>query len=61
MGVGTPIIRAPQYIAEADYVVTESTYGDRLHNVKEKPNYAADLAPWGWGRSSGSGIPRCPQ
>ena len=40
----TPIIRAPQYIAEADYVVTESTYGDRLHNVKEKPNYAADLA-----------------
>ena len=25
-------------------MVTESTYGDRLHNVKEKPNYAADLA-----------------
>lgn len=40
----TPIIRAPQYITEADYVVTESTYGDRLHNVKEKPDYAADLA-----------------
>jgi len=40
----TPIIRAPQYISEADYVVTESTYGDRLHNVKEKPNYADDLA-----------------
>ena len=39
-----PIIRSPQPIAEADYVVTESTYGDRLHNVKEKPNYAADLA-----------------
>ena len=40
----TPIIRAPQLIAEADYVVTESTYGDRLHNVKEKPNYSAELA-----------------
>ena len=39
-----PIIRSPQPITEADYVVTESTYGDRLHNVKEKPNYAADLA-----------------
>ena len=39
-----PIIRSPQPIAEADYVVTESTYGDRLHNVKEKPNYADDLA-----------------
>ncbi len=39
-----PIIRSPQPITEADYVVTESTYGDRLHNVKEKPNYADDLA-----------------
>ena len=39
-----PIIRDPQYITEADYVVTESTYGDRLHSVKEKPSYAADLA-----------------
>ena len=40
----TPIIRSPQPITEADYVVTESTYGDRLHNVKEKPNYSAELA-----------------
>ena len=40
----TPLLRAPQYITEADYVVTESTYGDRLHNVKEKPNYSAELA-----------------
>ena len=39
-----PIIRDPQYITEADYVLTESTYGDRLHNVDEKPDYAADLA-----------------
>ena len=40
----TPLLRAPQCIPEADYVVTESTYGDRLHNVKEKPNYSAELA-----------------
>lgn len=26
-----PVIRDPQKISEADYVVTESTYGDRLH------------------------------
>ena len=40
----TPLLREPQFITEADYVVTESTYGDRLHNVKEKPNYSAELA-----------------
>ncbi len=39
-----PIIRDPQYITEADYVVTESTYGDRLHDVSETPDYADDLA-----------------
>lgn len=26
-----PLIRSPQYITEADYVVMENTYGDRLH------------------------------
>lgn len=26
-----PLIRNPQYIAQADYVVMESTYGDRFH------------------------------
>ncbi len=26
-----PLIRDPEYIKEADYVITESTYGDRLH------------------------------
>ena len=40
----TPLLRAPQYINQADYVVTESTYGDRLHHVKEKPNYSYELA-----------------
>ena len=39
-----PIIRDPQYIKEADYVLTESTYGDRLHDMDEQPDYAADLA-----------------
>lgn len=28
---GKPLIRDPQYIKEADYVVMECTYGDRLH------------------------------
>lgn len=30
-----PLINDPQYITEADYVVTESTYGDRLHEKAE--------------------------
>ncbi|MBQ1310997.1 MAG: MBL fold metallo-hydrolase [Blautia sp.] len=37
-----PLIRDPQYIEEADYVVMESTYGDRSHG--EKPDYASMLA-----------------
>ena len=39
-----PIIRDPQYIKEADYVLTESTYGDRLHDMSQKPDYTGDLA-----------------
>ena len=39
-----PIIRDPQPIAQADYVITESTYGDRLHQVTQLPDYAGDLA-----------------
>ncbi len=38
-----PLIRDPQPTAEADYVIMESTYGDRLHEV-ERPNYIQDLA-----------------
>lgn len=30
---GKPILNDPQTIAEADYVVVESTYGDRLHGA----------------------------
>ncbi len=37
-----PIIRDPQYIHSADYVVMESTYGDRSHGPK--PDYARELA-----------------
>ncbi len=37
-----PLIRDPQYIADADYAVMESTYGTRVH---ERPaDYAAALA-----------------
>lgn len=31
-----PIIRDPQTVATADYVVVESTYGDRLHKGREE-------------------------
>lgn len=31
--VNRPIIKDPKYITEADYVVMESTYGDRYHNA----------------------------
>jgi len=36
-----PIIKDPQYIEEADYVVMESTYGDRSHG--ERPDYIKEL------------------
>ena len=39
-----PIIRDPSYIKEADYVLTESTYGDRNHEVRPDADYTADLA-----------------
>lgn len=38
-----PLIKNPQYTEEADYVVMESTYGDRLHTT-ERPDYVAELA-----------------
>ena len=40
--VDQPIIRDPQYIDEADFVVMESTYGDRLHEPPE--SYTGALA-----------------
>ncbi len=37
-----PLIRDPQYVKDADYVVMESTYGDRSHG--ERPDYPVMLA-----------------
>ena len=38
-----PLLRDPSFTEEADYVVMESTYGDRLHGT-ERPDYVAELA-----------------
>ena len=40
--INQPLIKDPVYIKEADYVVMESTYGDRSHG--ERPNYPETLA-----------------
>lgn len=37
-----PLIRDPQYIKDADYVVMESTYGDRSHGGR--PDYIGEFA-----------------
>ncbi len=37
-----PIVKDPTYIKEADYVVMESTYGDRTHGAR--PDYVEALA-----------------
>lgn len=37
-----PLLRDPQPTASADYVVMESTYGDRIHSA-EHPDYVAEL------------------
>lgn len=38
-----PLIKDPIYTKEADYVVMESTYGDRMH-TSDNPRYVEDLA-----------------
>ncbi len=38
-----PLLKDPTPTAEADYVVMESTYGDRLHS-QERPDYVKELA-----------------
>lgn len=38
-----PLLRDPAFTEEADYVVMESTYGDRLHSG-ERPDYVKELA-----------------
>ena len=37
-----PLIRDPQYLEKADYVVMESTYGDRVHSA-ERVDYVKEL------------------
>lgn len=37
-----PIIKDPQYVKEADYIVIESTYGDRTHG-DEIPDYVGEF------------------
>lgn len=37
-----PLIKDPKYVTEADYVVMESTYGDRLHG--QRPDYIGSLS-----------------
>lgn len=37
-----PLINNPKYITSADYVITESTYGDRAHGAR--PEYVRSLA-----------------
>ncbi|MHB8128268.1 MAG: MBL fold metallo-hydrolase RNA specificity domain-containing protein [Mobilitalea sp.] len=39
--INQPLINDPQYIKDADYVVMESTYGDRNHG--ESPDYIGEL------------------
>ena len=39
-----PLIGDPTYPTTADYVIMESTYGDRTHEMPEDDNYAAALA-----------------
>ena len=41
--IDQPLIKDPIMTEEADYVVIESTYGDRIHS-EVKPDYVADLA-----------------
>ena len=41
--INQPLIKDPAYTEEADYVIMESTYGDRLHSL-ERPDYVKELA-----------------
>ena len=40
--IDQPLIKDPMMTEEADYVVMESTYGDRVHS-EERPDYVGDL------------------
>ena len=38
-----PLLKSPAFTKEADYVVMESTYGDRLHSA-DRPDYVGELS-----------------
>lgn len=40
--IGQPMMKEPQPTREADYVIMESTYGNRYHS-EEKPDYVGEL------------------
>lgn len=53
-----PLIRDPQYIKEADYVIMESTYGDRTHNTpKDYEQSLADIINETFGKGGNLVIP----
>ncbi len=55
---GRPILRDPEYITDADYVICESTYGDRLHEVERKTiDQFADVLKDGLARGGNIVIP----
>jgi len=37
-----PLLKDPQHVDQADFVIIESTYGDRSHGTK-RPDYVADM------------------
>lgn len=41
--VNRPLVRDPQNVDTADYVIMESTYGDRIHS-EERPDYVGELS-----------------
>ena len=41
--INDPILKDPSFTEEADYVIMESTYGDRFHS-NDKPDYVKELA-----------------
>lgn len=41
--INQPIIKDPQSTEEADYVVIESTYGNRVHSTSEKIDYVGEF------------------
>ena len=40
--INQPLIKDPSKTADADYVVVESTYGDRIHSM-DRPDYVKEL------------------